>query len=357
MTLGSSKIQLDLTPWVRAPQSGIGRTARRSFDSIAEELGVLFPGERLPLTAVSRSRNLPRDVKRLGLVERGLGKSGTLHHSFEHRLPPLKRSTKLLSIHDLWTLRPGNAYQSRKFQIAQSPILKKAIERADWITTPLPSVLAELHDRFPETRKRSSHIPWASTLNLQVKPSAISGMDPNRPFILTVAVIENRKNLGLLARALSATAHLDWLVLGKLGYGGESLLSEMKELFPALQHRTDVTDAQLAWAYENAAALVLPSLEEGFGLPVLEAAQFGTPLVLSRIPAFTDLTSVSRGDSAMFFDSMKGLREILEHLSHAPGSFRLPDSRRLATHYSWKKTARSFVELYRELGFIPSSRA
>jgi glycosyltransferase involved in cell wall biosynthesis len=354
---GPSQIQIDLTPWVRAPQSGIGRTARWSFEHVRNELTKYS----LPLGAVSRSRRIPgshlKEIRMLGMVERGLGRSRTLHHSFEHRLPPLKRCTKLLSIHDLWTLREGNPYQSRKFQLAQAPILKKAIDRADWITTPLPSVLSELHDRFPETRHRSSQIPWASTLSPQLKPAAISGLDPQRPFLLTVAVIENRKNLIQVARALEHTHHLDWLVLGKIGFGGETILSEIRELVPSLQHRADVSEAQLAWAYQNAAALVLPSLEEGFGLPVLEAAQFGTPLILSRIPAFTDLCAVHREDSAIFYDSLQGLQEILHHLDDAPGSFGLPDSRRLVPHYSWKKTASSFVNLYRQLGFIPSSLA
>ncbi len=289
----------------------------------------------------------------LGLLERGLGSPGTLHHSFEHRLAPLKRSTKLLSIHDLWTLREGNPYQSRRFQLAQAPILKRAIERADWITTPLPSVLAELHDRFPSTRQRSSSIPWASTLATQVAPEPIAGLDGLRPFVLTVAVVENRKNLATLARALSKNDELDWLLLGKIGFGGEAILEEIRSHFPGVHHRSDLTEGQLAWAYENAEALVLPSLEEGFGLPVLEAAQFGTPLVLSRIPAFTDITSVERRDTALFFDSEQGLSEILRHLGDAPGSFSLPDPRLLLPHYSWQSTASRFIGLYRDLGFTP----
>jgi glycosyltransferase involved in cell wall biosynthesis len=109
-----------------------------------------------------------------------------------------------------------------------------------------------------------------------------------------------------------------------------------------------VTEAQLAWAYQSAAALVLPSLEEGFGLPVLEAAQFATPLVLSRIPAFTDI--VGSTDTALFFDSEGGLREILHHLRGSPDDWRLPSSRALAGHYSWERTGEQFVQLYEKLG-------
>jgi glycosyltransferase involved in cell wall biosynthesis len=345
----SLRVQLDLTPWVRAPGSGIGRTARRTFEAIREQIP--------QVGAVARSRRIPpshaAEVRTLGLLERGLGRPGTLHHSFEHRLPPLKRSMTLLSIHDLWTLRPGNPYQSVRFQAAQAPILKRALERADWITTPLPSVLAELHDRFPATRNRSCSIPWASTLAVRVSSEPIAGLDGLRPFVLTVAVVENRKNLVTLARALSKNTGLDWLLLGKPGFGGEKILEEIRSHFPGVQHRSELSEGQLTWAYENAEALVLPSMEEGFGLPVLEAAQFGTPLVLSRIPAFTDITSVERRDTALFFDSEKGLAEILTHLGDAPGSFSMPDPRLLLPHYTWTNTASRFIQLYRNLGFTP----
>lgn len=338
-------IQLDLTPWVRGPQTGIGRTARRSFDAVR----TLLPG----ITGVSRSSRIPAasssEIRVMGLLERGLGRPRTLHHAFEHRLSPLKRCTKVLSIHDLWTLREGNPYQSRRFQQVQAPILKQAISRADWITAPLPSVLAELHDRFPETRGRSSSIPWASTLNPRIEAQALPGFVPARPFVLTIAVVENRKNLVQLARAIREATHLDWLLLGKVGYGGEAALQEIRSHFPAVCHLTDVTEPQLAWAYQNAAALVLPSLEEGFGLPVLEAAQFGTPLILSRIAAFTDI--IGNSGSALFFDSEGGLREILHHLKGDPQDWRLPDSRPVASRYGWEKTAALFVQTYQKLGF------
>lgn len=211
-------------------------------------------------------------------------------------------------------------------------------------------MLTELHRLFPDTATRSSAIPWASTLDPSTEPKAIADLDGSqRPFILTVAVVENRKNLALLARALAGIRELDWLVLGKVGFGGEDCLKQMRAEVPGLIHLSDLTEGELIWAYQHAAALVLPSHEEGFGLPVLEAAQFGTPLVLSRIPAFTDLTERASPSCALFFDSEQGLREILHEISVDPNLPLLPGSLHLAPHYSWQATAARFVELYREL--------
>ncbi|OMQ15483.1 hypothetical protein A7K94_0209125 [Modestobacter sp. VKM Ac-2676] len=50
-----------------------------------------------------------------------------------------------------------------------------------------------------------------------------------------------------------------------------------------------VSDAGLRWLYENCRLFVFPSLDEGFGLPVVEAAVCGAPMLLSDIPAFREL--------------------------------------------------------------------
>jgi glycosyltransferase involved in cell wall biosynthesis len=60
-----------------------------------------------------------------------------------------------------------------------------------------------------------------------------------------------------------------------------------------------VDDSALAWLYENCRVFVFPSLDEGFGLPVVEAALSGAPMLLSDIPAFRELAP-----QAAFFDPL-----------------------------------------------------
>ncbi|WP_230011770.1 glycosyltransferase, partial [Microbacterium sp. Bi128] len=58
-----------------------------------------------------------------------------------------------------------------------------------------------------------------------------------------------------------------------------------------------ISSGELKWAYENCRAFLFPSLDEGFGLPVLEAVNAGARIALSDIPAFREF-----GDVGVFFD-------------------------------------------------------
>ena len=97
-----------------------------------------------------------------------------------------------------------------------------------------------------------------------------------------------------------------------------------------------VTDEQLACLYTGAAAAVVPSLAEGFGLPAVEAAACGAPLVLSELPAHRE----TLGDAACYFAprDVRGLRSALELAFATPG---LGERARLAVaDLSWDETAR-----------------
>jgi alpha-1,2-rhamnosyltransferase len=98
----------------------------------------------------------------------------------------------------------------------------------------------------------------------------------------------------------------------------------------------NVPPAELMWLYSNAKALIFPSKAEGFGLPILEAAICGCPLILSDIPVFHEVI----GDQAQYFDLYD--TEKLKKLMH------------LALHETEKKTynlnpAFSFAQMSEEI--------
>ena len=109
------------------------------------------------------------------------------------------------------------------------------------------------------------------------------GTPPPGTYFLAVGALEPRKAPGLLVRAFSA-ARGAGLAAGLVFAGEGRLAGSLDGDGVSLLGR--VSDAQLDALYRGARALVMPSLLEGYGLPVREALARGTPAVLSDLPVF-----------------------------------------------------------------------
>jgi glycosyltransferase involved in cell wall biosynthesis len=117
-----------------------------------------------------------------------------------------------------------------------------------------------------------------------------------KQFILMVGTLEPRKNQATVVEAYLAarkSANLPPLIIaGKKGWGDDSLYSKLTTGIYSPEnifYLESPTDGQLAWCYKNAAFAVLPSLHEGFGLPVIEAMASGRMALLSDIPVFREI--------------------------------------------------------------------
>jgi glycosyltransferase involved in cell wall biosynthesis len=111
---------------------------------------------------------------------------------------------------------------------------------------------------------------------------------------------------------------------------------------------SDLSEEQLRCAYHGAAAFVFPSLWEGFGLPVLEAAAAGVPQVLADIPVFREVA----GDAALFFDPCDpdSLAAALQEVLDAARAGELArKSAALADRYSWDAAAARHAAVYRRV--------
>jgi glycosyltransferase involved in cell wall biosynthesis len=125
-------------------------------------------------------------------------------------------------------------------------------------------------------------------------PEPDASLVPREPFLLAVGSITPRKGLDVLAAALAGATVPDrfQLVLaGPDGWRSEEVLASIRA--HGVEHRVVrtgwVTDAQLAGLYRACVAVCVPSVAEGFGLPVLEAASLGATVVASDIPVFREV--------------------------------------------------------------------
>jgi glycosyltransferase involved in cell wall biosynthesis len=110
-----------------------------------------------------------------------------------------------------------------------------------------------------------------------------------------------------------------------------------------------IPDAELDGLMQRALFLVYPSLYEGFGIPVLEAMQVGTPVITSSTTAMPEVA----GDAALLVDphDLEAIASAMVRLSK-DGALRreLSDKgKQRAKGYTWEKTAQEYLELYTEM--------
>ena len=101
----------------------------------------------------------------------------------------------------------------------------------------------------------------------------------------------------------------------------------------------DASDEEVQWAYRHCSALVAASHDEGFGLPLVEAAHFGLPIICSDIPIFHEVTEehatfFREGDAA---DLARVIRMWIDEDVH-------PDSSLIPTH-TWRESAKAILAI------------
>lgn len=136
-----------------------------------------------------------------------------------------------------------------------------------------------------------------------------------RTVFLTVGTIEPRKGIGQLLNAaddLWRTYDVTFIIVGKQGWQVTDLMQQMKahrEFGKRLLWIDRPSDAILDRLYGLATAVLLPSMGEGFGLPLIEAARRKTPIIARDIPVFREVG----GSSVFYFSADSGI-ELAEAL-------------------------------------------
>lgn len=119
-----------------------------------------------------------------------------------------------------------------------------------------------------------------------------AGLTLSRPYFVALGTIEPRKNIGLLLdvwNVLAAPPRL--LLIGARGWAGADLLARLDALPPdgAITELNGLPDGAVAALLADARALLFPSLAEGYGLPPLEAAALGVPVLALKLPVIHEI--------------------------------------------------------------------
>jgi glycosyltransferase involved in cell wall biosynthesis len=279
-----------------------------------------------------------------------------LFHSLAQRPPAFRFKREIVTVFDIFPIT-GEEYSSADFRRKFSALLLEAVRRATRVITPSRYTAEQLITHTPVSQDKLRVIP------LGVDPPS-SNLSPGErllarerlagkgnALILTVGVLQTRKNTLNALRALEKLpAHYRLILVGGDGYGSETIHDYIRRqgLGSRLQVRGYVTREELQSLYQSASVLLFPSLEEGFGIPVLEAMANGLPVVASRTASLPEVG----GEAALYVDPYDP-QDIADKVRCAVED---PDLRRRmiqqglarAQKFCWRRVAEATLEVYNE---------
>ncbi|HEX4703957.1 MAG TPA: glycosyltransferase family 1 protein [Pseudonocardiaceae bacterium] len=283
----------------------------------------------------------------------------TVHAPTPFAPPRSKRGRGLVvTVHDTvpWThpdtLTRRGAHWHRK-------VVARATYQADAIIVPTYAVAAELTQHAPGTVRVhviGHGVPAALTeppdmdANFRIR----SRLKLPERYVLAIGTIEPRKGLDVLVDAMSrpTAPDLPLVVAGPQGWGGVDLpeLARRRGLPPdRLVLLGRVTDAELTVVLHGAAVVVVPSLAEGFGLPLLEAMAAGVPVVHSDAPALIEVAAgtgflARRQDPVALVGALRSV-----FADPARTAAKVAKAQLRASTYSWQRAAQLVWNVHLEL--------
>lgn len=268
-------------------------------------------------------------------------------HSPSPLLIPSKQAHRVTTVHDLYFYAHPD-HTKREIRRDYQALIKKHSEESDAIIAVSEYTKQQLVEHL---KIAPSHIytirHGVDSFFLDNPPNNEIGkvkakFHLNRRYFLFVGNSEPRKNLTALTDAFQiAKLDMDLVIAGP---SENVVVSD-----PAIRITDYVSKAELRALYKCAVALVIPSLDEGFGIPMLEAMACGTPVIASNLPVFHEIAP----DAFLPVDpaSHEAIAEALRTVSENEGmraELAQKGKERIAK-YSWKECAQKTLDLYRNL--------
>lgn len=272
-----------------------------------------------------------------------------------HRLPaqlPLALP-RVVTIHDLVWIHSAATMRWRTW-LGERIFTDSAVRAADIVVADSNATARDIKERYGEHRRPVATVyPGATVLDVDVRSTIRDRHSLHRPYALFVGTFEPRKNLPRLLRAyaLQPPAVRETCMLAIIGGSGWRS-SGLPAMIMELGLNEDVkligyvAEGDLGFLYANARFLVLPSLYEGFGLPIVECNALGVPALVSDRSCLPEIG----GEAALCVDAQDdialaqgfctlakndALRDRLASRAHAN-----------AERFRWHNFAETMVEVF-----------
>lgn len=279
-------------------------------------------------------------------------------------VPILYKKPYVVTIHDLIIDHFSTGEASTLFyplyfgkRVSYKFIINQAARSAKKIIVPSIATKEEIIDHLGILEKKINVIPEASDKNLVVSIKYQVSSSPkntkyeilNTKYFLYVGNAYPHKNLVSLLYAFNKITKenkdLKLILVGEKDYFYQKIEEENKS--DRIIFYGKATDSELANLYSSAIALVMPSLMEGFGLPVLEAMSLKCLVVCSDIPSFREIAS----NSAIYFkpENANDIKETMKSVYLNNEKYKiekLEAAFKRAQKYSWEKAAVETLNVY-----------
>lgn len=252
---------------------------------------------------------------------------------------------ELFAKKDLYQLRAWTGYSAKK------------ASRVFTISTASKNDILKQYNRAEnEVVVTYPGIKESSTMHILTKGDLERKFGISQKYILFVGTLQPRKNIERLVEAFSllknADKNLQLVVVGKKGWLYEPILAapEKYGVRDRVKFLEFVENDDLPSLYQHALFFVLPSLYEGFGLPVVEAMKYGCPVITSNVSSLPE----AGGDAALYVnpESVTEITQAMEKLLDNP-KLRQQMVKKGYEHikqFSWEKAASKTLEVLEEIG-------
>jgi glycosyltransferase involved in cell wall biosynthesis len=282
-----------------------------------------------------------------------------LVHYLSFNSPVISAGKRVTTVHDLtlvdFSTARGGLLKKLRFYFKQAGMrlqIRSVLMQSSAIVTDAKYVLRDLKKRHLVPRKALSK---AIHLGPPSLPSGESKPPIEGNYILYVGNYYPNKNIGRLidssAKVIQQHPDCKLVLAGKADEFRDQLDQkiEASNLKDHVVFSGFVTDEELRGLYQNAKLYVFPSLSEGFGLPGLEAMQYGLPVVSSDASCLPEIY----GDAAVYFDPLD-TKDMAEKISVLLSNEKMRQDLIKAGHervkqFSWRRMAEETLEVYNQV--------
>jgi alpha-1,3-rhamnosyl/mannosyltransferase len=281
-------------------------------------------------------------------------------HSPNYLLLPFE-GPSVTTIHDLSFIRYPETHPPERVALLEKE-LPKSIEQADAIITDSEYIKSEVNEILGIKKEKIHVVPLGVSDDFRpyssqaVTPTLIKYKLNGIKYLLSVATLEPRKNLNALIDAYlilpkKLRNEYKLVIIGARGWLSKNLLKRIKMLVDrgeviALGY---IHSDDLPFIYSGAHGFVLPSIYEGFGLPILEAMASGTPVLTSTS---SSLPEVAAGAAILTnaFD-IEEISQGIVQLVEDDGWRNQARNKGLnrSNKYTWEKCIENTIEVYKTL--------